>query len=106
MRPASERDLIPVGPIAWCWSLEKQRKEEGKKRKKKKTREMAIRPENVPLPLLLLQNRVQTRLSFPLPAPAMHACFYQIASFQGTKHQHYLDYQMLEETGRVMGFFV
>lgn len=34
MRPASERDLIPAGPIAWCWSLEKKRNEEGEKREK------------------------------------------------------------------------
>lgn len=25
MRPASERDLMPLGPIAWCWSLEKKK---------------------------------------------------------------------------------
>lgn len=69
-------------------------------------REMAIRPENVPRSPPPLQNRVQTLLSFPLPAPAMHACFYQTASFQGTKHQHYLDEQILQEMGKVMLFLV
>lgn len=127
VRPASERDLMPLGPIAWCWSLEKKKggASRGRGREKnrgwgwKKMREMAIRPENVPPPhththihttfLFPFPSSssckigLQTRLSFPLPAPAMHACFYQIASFQGEggghthKTQHYLEYQMLEE---------
>ena len=63
MRPASERDLIPLGPIAWCWSLGEEKKrgegrekeeveeeeEGGLEEEEKKMREMAIRPENVPL---------------------------------------------------------
>lgn len=76
--PASERDLIPVGPIAWCWSLEEgQGGGEGKKW------QLDLRMcTPAPFLLLLLQIGVQTRLSFPLPAPAMHACFYQ-AAFRG-----------------------
>ena len=41
VRPDSERDRIPFGPIAWCWSLKRRK---GMKRGKY----MAIRPENVP----------------------------------------------------------
>lgn len=97
MRPASERDLIPLGPIAWCWSLEKKRSEEGRGKKEEKMREMAIRPENVPLPLLLLQNRGSNSPFFP-PAGPSHACMLLSNSqLSGDKTQHYLDYQMLEE---------
>lgn len=85
VRPASDRDLIPLGPIAWCWSLEKKRSQEGGGEEKKSEKwQLDLRMSHFPSSSCKIG--VQTRLSFPLPAPAMHACFYQIASFQGTKH--------------------
>lgn len=75
---------------------EKKRVGEGGKEGKKK-REMAIRPENVPLPLLLLQNRGSNSPFFP-PAGPSHACMLLSNSqLSGDKTQHYLECQMLEE---------
>jgi len=100
VRPASDRDLIPLGPIAWCWSLEKKRRQRrgGGGGEKEQIREMAIRPENVPLPLLLLlQNRGSNSPFFP-PAGPCHACMLLSNSqLSEDKTQHYLDSQMLEE---------
>lgn len=74
VRPASESDLIPLGPIAWCWSLEEKRSEVEEKEGGKKISEMAIRPENVPYPLLPPQNRGSNRPFFSPCRP--HACMH------------------------------
>lgn len=83
---------------SYCLVLEpgEEKKRVGEGKQEKKFREMAIRPENVPLPLLL-QNRGSNSPFFP-PAGPSHACMLLSNSqLSGDKTQHYLEYQMLEE---------
>jgi len=70
---------------SYCLVLEPgEEKKRVEKKRRKKLREMAIRPENVPRPLLLLQNKGSTSPFFP-PAGPSHACMLLSASIQGTK---------------------
>lgn len=99
MRPASERDLIPLGPIAWCWSLEKKRSEEGEVKKKggKEREKWQLDLRMCPFPSSSCKIGGSNWLFFP-PAGLSHACMLLSNSqISGNKTKHYLDYQMLEE---------
>lgn len=91
LRGTSYRLVLLLGVGAW------RRKETRRGGEREKMREMAIRPENVPLPLLLLQNRGSNSPFFP-PAGPRHACvLLSNSQLSGDKTHHYLDYQMLDE---------
>lgn len=78
----SYRSVLLLGAGAW------RRKEasRGGKKEKRESEKWQLDLRMSPFPSSCCKIGAQTGLSFPLPAPAMHACFYQIASFQGTKH--------------------
>lgn len=80
LRGTSYRLVLLLGVGAW------RRKETRRGEKEKKWEKWQLDLRMSPFPSSSCKIGVQTRLSFPLPAPGMHACFYQIASFQGTKH--------------------